>query len=172
MLPYIPPTGAIPKKHIHLGVFKHSMADPSIHIDGFTDVHAPPYRFWPVLERLPILEGQAEFTLASGGFPIFHVVLDSNGYPITKSGIRFKLRVSEDELKILQGLLNRIVWFIDSLHCEDDAEHAYFLRIMGFTELNYEENLDRHTDYQIVSITLKDMDLLYSQANRLALFGL
>lgn len=171
MLPGYSPSGAIPRKHIHLGVFKAAFTETNPHTDNFTGVHAPPYTFSPVLERLPRFEAQADFSRALNGYPISQVVLDSTGKPRVYTDLRFKLRVTQPELEILVRLLHQIVWFIDSIHCDDAAEHAYFIRVMHFIDLTFEEDLDRHNNYQIVTVEFKDMDTIISRAEILSLLG-
>lgn len=139
--------------HIHLGVVPPDGGDPT----GFGDHGEPPYRI-PHVERSPFWETLAEFNRAWDGTPYNHVLKDDSANPLVFTGIKYETRVSPETLDLLIHLLKRELYVVDSLHCPDNTDHTPYVKKMLFDDLAYEEHLEPLLNYQIVTLSMLDMN--------------
>lgn len=144
----------IAQDHIHLGVVPAS--GPPI---GFDSDGAPPYKIFHVQKRLPKYEGFQEFVRSWNGTPHDHVLKNSTlTAPITFTGFVYEVRVDLPTVDLLQALLHRRVYLVDSRHPNNGISHASYVRTMFFQNLEFEENLDPMLQFNIMNITFEDMD--------------
>lgn len=155
VLPAFTPGFLQANDHIHLGAIPNDGSAPT----GFDSDGAPPYKIQHVQKRMPTYQGYAEFVRAWDGTPHDFVLRTSDKVsPIVFTGMVYEVRVDLTTLDILQHLLLRRVYLIDSRHPANGISHTSYVRHMLFDKMEFEENLDPMLQYNVVNISFQDMD--------------
>jgi hypothetical protein len=139
--------------HLHLGVAPAVGGSPS----GMGAHGEPPYLISHVQKRFPIFSSLSSFNRSLDGSPHGHVLKDVSGVPVIFQDMRYEVRVSPETFDLLKNLLKRDVLLIDNIHCADDQNHAPFIRVMRFDEMQYDSNLEPMLIHQVVNLTFLDM---------------
>lgn len=146
-------------RHIHLGAVPYDGSAPT----GFLSHGEPPYQvgapgLGAVIGRTPVFSGMSDFVRAWDGTPFDHTIrINTNVSPITFVGLQYRLRVDQATLDILQALLRRRVYLVDTRHCLDNVDHTPYVKQYFFNDLSYDENLDPLLNHNLVTATFEDM---------------